>query len=73
MQTLRQPNIGARYTFGFVGGMMTGYGLIAYSHEVKNLGRSVSKKLYFAGITFSFYAVLAGIFSSWYRFRLPVP
>ena len=74
MQSLRQADIGARYTFGFTGGLLTAYGLIAYSREVMVLSRSVSKKLFFAGITFIFYAIFAGIFSSSYSVPLlPVP
>lgn len=74
MQSLRQADIGARYTFGFAGGLLTAYGLIAYSREVMVLSRSVSKKLFFAGITFILYAVFAGIFSSGYSVPLlPVP
>jgi two-component system NtrC family sensor kinase len=67
MQVLRQANIGARYTFGFVGGMLTAYGLIANSREMKTLSRPVSKKIYYAGISFGFYAVFTGILSSWHQ------
>ncbi len=74
MQSLRQADIGARYTFGFAGGLLTAYGLIAYSREVKILSKSVSRKLAYAGITFVFYALFAGIFSSSYSVPfLPVP
>ncbi len=74
MQSLRQADIGARYTFGFVGGLVTAYGLIANSREVKALSRPASRKLYYAGVTFGLYAVFAGIFSSSYRMPLiPVP
>jgi two-component system, NtrC family, sensor kinase len=69
MQSLRQANIGARYTFGFVGGLMTAYGLIANANEVSALNRSVSQKLRFAGIAFILYAVFAGIFS--FSYALP--
>jgi two-component system NtrC family sensor kinase len=74
LQALRQADLGARYTFGLTGGLMTAYGLIAYSREVSFLSRPASKKLYYAGITFVFYSVFAGIFSSGYTaLRLPVP
>ena len=61
LQALRQADIGARYTFGFVGAMMTAYGLVINSRELKRLSRSVSIKLYWAGIAFGFYALFAGI------------
>jgi signal transduction histidine kinase len=74
LQFLRQASIGARHTFGLAGGLSAAYGLIAYSHEIKHLSRSVSRKLYYAGSTFVLYAVFAGIFSSNFTlFRLPVP
>jgi two-component system, NtrC family, sensor kinase len=64
MQSLRQAGIGARYTFGFAGGLLTAYGLIAYSREVRLLSLPASSKLFYAGITFVFYAMFAGLFSS---------
>lgn len=74
MRSLRRADIGARFIFGFTGGLMTAYGLIAYSREVRNLSRSVSRKLYYAGVTFAFYAVFAGIFSFGFLVPLlPVP
>ncbi len=74
MQALRQAGIGARYTFGLVGGLMTAYGLIVYSREVRVLSLSVSRKLSYAGIAFVFYAVFAGILYSNYSVQfLPVP
>ena len=74
LQFLRQAAIGARYTFGIAGSLLAAYGLIAYSREVNHLSRSVSKKLLYAGITFAFYAVLGGVFSSGFTlFHLPVP
>ncbi len=74
MQSLRQADIGARYTFGFVGGLLTAYGLIAYSREVRGLSLSISRKLFYAGVTFVFYAFFAGVFSSNYSVPfLPVP
>jgi signal transduction histidine kinase len=74
LQFLRQAAIGARYTFGLAGGLLTSFGLIAYSRELRHLSRSVSKKLHYAGVTFALYAVLGGVFSSNFDlFRLPVP
>lgn len=74
MQFLSQADIGARHTFGFVGGLLTAYGLIAYSREVSILSRSASRKLSYTGITFVFYAVFAGIFpSSSAMPLLPIP
>lgn len=74
LQFLRHVAIGARHTFGLAGGMMTGYGLIAYSHEIGHLSRFVSRKLHCAGVTFALYAVFAGVFSSDFTLiRLPVP
>lgn len=74
LQFLRQASIAARHTFGLAGGLSAAYGLIAYSHEIMHLSRSVSKKLYYAGLTFVLYAVFAGVFSSNFTlFRLPVP
>lgn len=55
----------ARNTFGLAGGLITAYGLITYSKEVKSLSLPVSKNLYYAGITFIFYSMLAGLASSY--------
>jgi signal transduction histidine kinase len=74
LQFLRQASIGARYTFGLMGGALTAYGLIAYSREIGHLSRFVARRLYHAGVTFAFYAVFAGVFSSSFTlFHLPVP
>jgi len=74
LQFLRQAAIGARYTFGLAGGVLASYGLIVYSHELSYLSRTVSRKLRHAGITFGFYAFLAGIISSdLSSFLLPLP
>ncbi len=64
MQSLRQAEIGARYTICFAGGLLTAHGLISYSNEVKILSRSVSRRLSSAGVAFVFYALFAGVFSS---------
>jgi len=74
LQFLRQASIGARHTFGLMGGALTAYGLIAYSREIGHLSRFVARRLRYAGTTFAFYAVFAGVFSSNFDlFRLPVP
>jgi signal transduction histidine kinase len=70
MQSLRQAGLGARYTFGLAGGLVTSYGLIANSREVRTLSRPASQKLRYAGITFGLYAVFAGMFSSGYQVPL---
>jgi len=74
MESLRQADIGARLTFGFVGGGLTAYGLIAYSREVRFLSGSVAKKLFYTGISFVFFAIFTGLFHSGsYLAPLPVP
>jgi signal transduction histidine kinase len=74
MHILRHAEFGARLIFGFTGGLITAYGLIAYSREVRMLSHSVSKRLSHAGFTFIFYAVFTGLFSSGYSIlNLPVP
>lgn len=64
MLFVRQAEIGARYIFGFPGGLVAAYGLIAYSREARILGRSASRRLLYAGVTFIFYALFGGILSS---------
>jgi len=74
MQFLKRADIGARYTFGFVGGLLTAYGLIAYAREIGPMSRKVSQRLHYAGITFLLYAFFAGIFASGFTMPLvPVP
>lgn len=74
MQFLKRADIGARYTFGFVGSLLTSYGLISYSGEVRPMSLSVSRRLNYAGITFLFYGFFSGGFSSRYTMPLvPVP
>lgn len=70
MQFLKRADIGARYTFGFIGGLLTSYSLIAYAREIRIMNRSVARRLQYAGITFSFYAIFAGIFS--YGLTMPL-
>ena len=55
----------ARNTFGLIGGLMTAYGLIAYSREVKNLSFPIARNLHYAGVIFIFYAIFAGLVSSY--------
>jgi signal transduction histidine kinase len=70
----RSASIGARYTFGFVGSILAAYGLTSYSHEIKDLSRTAARNLSYAGISFGFYAVFAGVFSSDFTLlRPPVP
>jgi signal transduction histidine kinase len=71
----RYASIGARHTLGLVGGMLTAYGLIMYSKEIKHLSRTAASNLSRAGVSFGFYAVFAGIFSSNVTpiIHLPVP
>ena len=74
MQFLKRADIGARYTFGFIGSLLTAYGLIAYSGDVRPLSLSVSRRLKYTGATFLFYAFFSGVFSSHYTMPLvPVP
>jgi len=58
---LQQAEIGVRYTLGLAGGLVTAYGLISYSHEIKNLSKSVSRNFFSAGIAFAFYGILEGV------------
>lgn len=74
MQFLKRADIGARYTFGFVGGLLTSYGLMVYSREVRPISLPVSRRLNYAGVTFLFFAFVGGVFSSRYTMPLvPVP
>jgi len=74
MQFLKRADVGARYTFGFVGGLLTAYGLVVYAQNIKAMSSEVARSLNFAGITFLFYAFFAGIISSGYTMPLvPVP
>jgi signal transduction histidine kinase len=72
--SLRMMSVGARNTFGLFGGLLTAYGLIAYSREIRSLNRTAAMNLFYAGVAFGFYAIFAGIFSTNFDlFRLPVP
>ncbi|MBI1810742.1 MAG: hypothetical protein HYR78_02200 [Nitrospirae bacterium] len=55
----------ARNTFGLIGGLVTAYGLIAYSREVKNLSLPIARNLHHAGVVFIFYGIFAGLVSSY--------
>lgn len=71
---LQQAEIGARYTFGFTGAMLTAYGLISYSREVRNLSPSMAKMLLYAGSTFISYALFSGIITTSYFIpTVPIP
>jgi len=58
---LGQAEIGVRYTLGLTGGLVTAYGLITYSREIRNLSKPVSRNLFFAGLAFIFYGIFTGI------------
>jgi two-component system, NtrC family, sensor kinase len=74
MLFLRHIETGARNTFGLIGGFATAYGLITYSHEIKNLSNYIARNLFFAGVVFAFYGVFASnYFSNFAYFVLPVP
>ncbi|MBI5682623.1 MAG: hypothetical protein HZC45_05605 [Deltaproteobacteria bacterium] len=64
----------ARVSFGIVGGIVTAYGLIAYSYNVKNLSLHVSKNFFYAGTTFIFYSIFTAMIPPHsVSFYLPVP
>ena len=74
MQFLKRADIGARFTFGFAGGLLSSYGLIAYSRGIRPMSQSVSRRLHYAGITFLCYAFFAGIISSGFTMPMvPIP
>ncbi len=54
----------SRNTFALVGGILTAYGLMTYSREIKSLNLSVSRKIFYAGLSFVFYGIFAGIIPS---------
>jgi signal transduction histidine kinase len=64
MQFFKMADISSRHIFGFVGGLMTSYGLIECSAEVKSLSQPVTKRLFYAGIVFGFYSIMAGVVPS---------
>ncbi|MBI5054988.1 MAG: GHKL domain-containing protein [Nitrospirae bacterium] len=68
-QLFEQLEILTRKTFGFVGGLLTAYGLIMYSLREEGLGIPVSRKLFYAGVIFLLYGIFAGLFPS----RIAVP
>jgi signal transduction histidine kinase len=56
------------------GALLTAYGLMAYSQEIKVLSRSVSRHLRYAGVAFVFYGVFAGVFVTRFSvIALPFP
>ncbi len=72
MRFLGQTEKSARLIFCLTGASLTAYGLMAYSHEIKVLSRSVSRHLWYAGVAFIFYGVFAGVFVT--RFSIiPLP
>lgn len=64
IQFFKKADISARYNFGFVGGIVTAYGLTKYSHSVKSISPYVSKKLMYAGFTFLIYGIVSGLIPS---------
>ncbi len=74
MRFLGQAEASARLLFCLSGALLTAYGLMAYSHELKVLSRSVSRQLWLAGAAFIFYGVFAGVFATRFSvITLPVP
>lgn len=59
--SLWQTEIGVRCTLGLTGGLVTGYGLITYSKEIKGMSVPVAKNFLFSGIAIIFYGLLAGL------------
>ena len=58
---LWRAEIGVRYTLGLAGGLVTGYGLMMYSYEIKKMSGPVSRNFLFSGIAILCYWLLAGI------------
>jgi signal transduction histidine kinase len=58
---LWQAEVGIRYTLGLTAGLVTSYGLITYSAEIKNMSAPVSRNFLFAGIAILFCGSLEGI------------
>ena len=74
MRFLGQAEQSARLIFCLTGALLTAYGLMAYSHEIKVLSRSVSRHLWYAGVSFIFYGVFAGVFVTRFSIiSLPFP
>jgi len=53
---LWHTEVSVRYTLGLTGGLVTGYGLIAYSYETKNMSGPVSRNFLFSGIAILFWS-----------------
>jgi signal transduction histidine kinase len=74
MRFLGQAETGARYLFGLAGSLLTAYGLMAYSREIRMLSRSVSRHLWYAGAMFICYGIFTGVFVTRFAvIRLPFP
>jgi len=58
---LWHAEVGIRYTLGLTAGLVTSYGLITYSYEIKNMSGPVSKNFLFSGIAILFCGLLEGI------------
>ncbi len=67
---LKNAELVGRNTFGLGGALAAAYGLIAYSREIKDLSRTGSLQLRYAGVVFICYGVFAGVIHS--HLSLPV-
>lgn len=63
IELLQRTEMGARYTFGVMGSLLSSYALITYSQKIRKVSFLVAQRLFYAGITFVFYAVFAGLFA----------
>jgi signal transduction histidine kinase len=74
MLFLMQAERSARLVLCLAGALLTAYGLMVYSQEIKVLSRSVSRHLRYAGVAFVFYGVFAGVFVTRFSvIALPFP
>jgi len=64
-----------RKTFGFVGSLVTSYGLILYSRQIRKISIPISRYFLFAGVGFYLYGIFAGLIQSHVKippFSIPV-
>ncbi|MEW6334808.1 MAG: ATP-binding protein [Thermodesulfobacteriota bacterium] len=59
---LWQAEIGIRYTLGLTGGLVTGYGLISYSREIKSMSQPMGRSFFYSGVVIAVYGFLAGVY-----------
>jgi len=64
LQTIRRADILARLTIGNLGGILAAFALIRHGRVVESLSPSVALNFRWAGISFAFYAFLAGVIPS---------